>query len=200
MILLLDNHDSFTWNLVQALQALGAEVDVRRNDALSVDAMLALRPAAVVLSPGPGRPAEAGVQPELLRRLPDDLPLLGVCLGHQGLVESCGGELERDPAPVHGRSSLVEHDGSALFRGLPSPFPAARYHSLRARADRMPRALRVTAWTRDGLVMAVEHARLPRYGVQFHPESILSPDGPRILERFLAIAGAREVPRALAWR
>ncbi|MBL8863581.1 MAG: aminodeoxychorismate/anthranilate synthase component II [Planctomycetes bacterium] len=194
MILLVDNYDSFTWNLVQAFIALGAEVRVARNDALSVDQALALRPAAVVLSPGPGRPSAAGIQPALLRSLPDELPLLGVCLGHQGLVEACGGVLERDPRPVHGQSSRVTHDGSALFAGVPSPFEAARYHSLRARRAGLPSVLRLTAWTDEGLVMAVEHERLPRFGLQFHPESILTPQGPRILANFLALASVPAVP------
>jgi len=189
VILLIDNYDSFTFNLYQAMAVLGVEVDVRRNDALTVDAALALEPAAIVLSPGPGRPADAGIAPELLRRLPDRVPLLGVCLGHQGLVERYGGELERDPAPTHGKASLVHHDGDDLFRDLPNPFPAGRYHSLRARRDRLPEVLRLTAWTSEGLVMAVRHATLPRFGVQFHPESILTPQGARILARFLEISG-----------
>lgn len=189
MILLLDNYDSFTWNLYQALATLGAEVEVRRNDALSVADALAMEPAGIVLSPGPGRPSDAGIQPELLRALPERVPLFGVCLGHQGLVESCGGALERDPVPVHGKSSLVHHDGSALFAGLPNPFQAGRYHSLRAVRDALPAELKLTAWTSDGHVMGVQHARLPRFGVQFHPESILTPQGERIVARFLQIAG-----------
>jgi anthranilate synthase component 2 len=189
MILLLDNYDSFTWNLYQAMAALGAEVEVRRNDALSVADVLAMEPSGVVLSPGPGRPADAGIQPALLCALPEGVPLLGVCLGHQGLVEACGGELERDPVPVHGKSSLVHHDGPGLFAGLPNPFPAGRYHSLRARRDALPAELRLTAWTAEGHVMGVQHTRLPRYGVQFHPESILTPQGERVLARFLSVAG-----------
>ncbi len=189
MILLLDNYDSFTWNLYQALATLGAEVEVRRNDALTVADVLAMQPAGIVLSPGPGRPSDAGIQPELLRALPERMPLLGVCLGHQGLVESCGGALERDPIPVHGKSSLVHHDGSALFVGLPNPFQAGRYHSLRAVRDALPAELKLTAWTTDGHVMGVQHVRLPRFGVQFHPESILTPQGERIVARFLQIAG-----------
>ncbi len=189
MLLLLDNYDSFTWNVVQALAALGAEVVVRRNDAASVDELLALAPSGIVLSPGPGRPSDAGVMPELLRRLPEELPLLGICLGHQGLVERYGGELERDPVPVHGRSSLVHHDRSALFADLDDPFLAGRYHSLRARRDKLPAQLALAAWTDEGHVMAVRHVELPRFGVQFHPESILTPHGERILARFLARCG-----------
>ena len=204
MILLIDNYDSFTWNVYQGLASQGAEVEVHRNDALSVDEILARRPTAIVLSPGPGRPEGAGVCRELLARLPEETALLGVCLGHQALVEHYGGELELDPVPTHGKSSLVHHEeldhpGQAnsrmtgnqgsLFRNLPNPFPAGRYHSLRARRDSLPDELTLTAWTEDGLVMAVRHAELPRYGVQFHPESILTPQGDRVLARFLAIAG-----------
>jgi len=195
MILLLDNYDSFTFNLYQAMAALGVEVEVHRNDALTVDQVLARRPAAIVLSPGPGRPADAGIQPELLRRAPDALPILGVCLGHQGLVERYGGALERDPAPTHGTASLVHHDGDELFADLPNPFPAGRYHSLRAVRDALPDELRLTAWTSEGFVMAVRHVSLPRFGVQFHPESILSPQGERILARFLEKAGQAVVHR-----
>jgi anthranilate synthase component 2 len=189
MLVMLDNYDSFTWNVYQALAGLGATVDVQRNDALTVDDVLARGPSGVVLSPGPGRPADAGIQPELLARLPDSIPLLGICLGHQGLVERYGGELERDPVPTHGKSSLVHHDGDPLFAGLPNPFPAGRYHSLRAKRDALPRELRLIAWTEAGHVMAVRHASLPRIGVQFHPESILTPQGERILARFLALCG-----------
>jgi len=185
MILLLDNYDSFTFNLYQAIATLGAEVEVHRNDALTVDQVFARAPTAIVLSPGPGKPSDAGIQPELLRRLPASMPLLGVCLGHQGLVERCGGILERDPAPTHGKASLVHHDGDALFRGLPNPFPAGRYHSLRAKRDALPAELSLTAWTAEGLVMAVRHTTLPRFGVQFHPESILTEHGHAMLKNFL---------------
>ena len=195
MILLVDNYDSFTWNLYQAMAGLGAEVDVVRNDAITVEQALARGPSAIVLSPGPGRPANAGICPDLLRRLPDAMPLLGVCLGHQGLVESYGGELEIDPVPTHGKASLVHHDKSDLFADLPNPFPAGRYHSLRARRSALPPELTLTAWTSDGLVMAVRHVKLPRYGVQFHPESILTPQGERLLARFLERAGEAVVRR-----
>ncbi len=188
MILLVDNYDSFTFNLYQALAGLGAEVCVKRNDALDAAGLLALCPAAIVLSPGPGRPCDAGVCPALLRALPDALPLLGVCLGHQALVEHYGGELEIDPIPVHGRASLVRHDASPLYKELPSPFAAGRYHSLRARREKLPAELELSAWTDDGIVMGVRHRRLPRHGVQFHPESILSPDGVRLLAAFLDLA------------
>jgi anthranilate synthase/aminodeoxychorismate synthase-like glutamine amidotransferase len=142
-----------------------------------------------VLSPGPGRPKDSGICPELLRRAPDALPILGVCLGHQALVERYGGELEVDPVPVHGKSSLVHHDGAGLLAGLPNPFQAGRYHSLRARRERLPEELALCAWTSEGHVMAVRHQRLPRHGVQFHPESILTPQGERILAKFLLECG-----------
>ena len=189
MILLVDSYDSFTWNLQQALAGLGADVRVERNDALTAREALALGPAGIVLGPGPGRPADSGICPELLRAAPEALPLLGVCLGHQALVERYGGALEQDPAPVHGRASLVRHDGAGLFEGLPQPLEVGRYHSLRARRDALPEALAACAWTDDGLVMAVRHRHLPRHGVQFHPESILTPDGGLLLARFLALCG-----------
>ena len=188
MILLVDNYDSFTWNLFQQMAGLGAEVRVVRNDALDVEGFLALAPAAVVLGAGPGRPREAGACLELLTRLPATTPLLGVCLGHEALVEHEGGALEVDPVPVHGRASPVHHDGSALFAGLASPFEAGRYHSLRARRADLPDTLSLSAWTDDGLVMGVAHRDLPRFGVQFHPESILTPDGARLMANFLALA------------
>lgn len=187
MILLVDNYDSFTWNLFQQMAGLGAEVEVVRNDALDVAGFLALGARAVVLGAGPGRPRDAGASLELLARLPATVPVLGVCLGHEALVEHEGGALEVDPVPVHGRASAVHHDGSALFADLSSPFEAGRYHSLRARREDLPATLAVTAWTADGLVMAVRHRELPRFGVQFHPESILTPDGARLMANFLAL-------------
>jgi anthranilate synthase component II len=189
VILLIDNYDSFTWNLVQAFAGLGAEVVVRRNDAFRAREALALGARGIVLSPGPGRPADAGICAEVLRTAPEPLPILGVCLGHQALIESCGGALEVDPVPVHGRASAVRHDGSGLLAGMPDPFAAGRYHSLRADRARLPQQLSVNAWTEDGLVMGVRHLSLPRHGVQFHPESILSPGGPRILASFLELCG-----------
>ena len=196
MLLLIDNHDSFTFNLYQAALELGAEVEVYRNDALSVDEVLALSPDALMLSPGPGRPEDSGICPELLRRLPERIPLLGVCLGHQALIQHHGGRIEREPAPVHGRATEVFHDGRGLFADVPSPFPAGRYHSLRAVAAELPEALVLRAWSEDGQVMAVEHRSAPRHGVQFHPESILTPAGSRLLARFLSLAGELRVPFA----
>jgi anthranilate synthase/aminodeoxychorismate synthase-like glutamine amidotransferase len=191
VILLLDNHDSFTWNVYQALAVIDPDVRVVRNDELTAAEALDLEPRALVLSPGPGRPRDAGIMPELIASAPRTLPILGVCLGHQALVEHYGGELERDPAPTHGQSSLVHHDGDALFDGLANPFAAGRYHSLRARAEALPPELKTIAWTEDGLVMAVRHTALPRFGVQFHPESILSPGGASIFARFLSLGAAR---------
>jgi anthranilate synthase component II len=189
MILLIDNYDSFTFNLYQLVAGFGAEVCVLRNDAKSVPELLALQASGVLLSPGPGRPSVAGVMPELLKALPAETALLGVCLGHQALVESHGGSLGIEEIPTHGKSSLVHHEGSRILNDLPNPFPAARYHSLRAERDELPEELRLTAWTEDGVVMAVEHTSLPRFGVQFHPESILTPLGERVIGNFLSIAG-----------
>ena len=186
MILLIDNYDSFTFNLYQALAAQGAEVRVERNDALTVEEVLALAPERVVLSPGPGRPAGAGICLELLAALPADIPLLGVCLGHQSLVESLGGQLEIDVEPTHGKASPVQHGGLGLFEGLPSPLDCGRYHSLRAVGDSLPGELELTAWTEEGWVMGVQHRQRPWYGLQFHPESILTPRGDELLARVLA--------------
>ena len=186
MILLVDNYDSFTFNLYQALAGLGAEVLVHRNDSLTVDEALALSPERVVLSLGPGRPSGAGICLELLAALPADVPLLGVCLGHQSLVESLGGSLEVDEAPTHGKASPVQHQARGLFEGLPSPLECGRYHSLRAVRGSLPAELELTAWTEEGWVMGVQHKQRPWHGLQFHPESILTPRGDELLARFLA--------------
>ncbi len=197
MLLLIDNYDSFTWNLQHALAASGTEVHVVRNDAWTVERVLAAGANGIVLSPGPGRPHDAGVCAQVLQHAPAHLPILGVCLGHQALVESCGGALELDPQPVHGRASAVYHDGQALFAALPNPFDAGRYHSLRAVRAALPPELIECAWTESGVVMAVRHATRPRFGVQFHPESILTPQGERLLERFLTLCGEAALPRRL---
>lgn len=190
MILLIDNYDSFTYNLYQSLAASGAQVEVYRNDKITVSEALALQPAGVVLSPGPGRPEGAGICLELLTKLPPDMAMLGVCLGHQSLVLASGGKLELDPVPVHGKPSMVHHDGKCpVFNSLPNPFPAGRYHSLRAERDELPACLELTAWTEDGLVMGVRHRENPWFGVQFHPESILTPQGDRLLQNFLSVTG-----------
>ncbi|MDP6518932.1 MAG: aminodeoxychorismate/anthranilate synthase component II [Planctomycetota bacterium] len=190
MILLIDNYDSFTYNLYQSLATAGAQVDVLRNDSISVEAALAAAPAGVVISPGPGNPDSAGICLELVRALPAETPLLGVCLGHQVLVQALGGTIDRAPVPVHGKSAMVHHDGTCpLFTGLPNHFPAGRYHSLYARREELPSSLRLTAWVEDGTVMAVRHRERPWVGLQFHPESILTPQGDRMLTRFLASTG-----------
>lgn len=185
MILMIDNYDSFTYNLYQSLAKAGAEVEVVRNDAITVDEALALGANGVLLSPGPGRPSDAGICLDLLAALPASLPLLGICLGHQALIESLGGQLEIDPIPVHGKSAQIIHEeGCALFKGFPSPFQAGRYHSIRAVRDALPACLEETAWTDDGIVMAVKHRVHPWAGVQFHPESILTPIGDELMRRF----------------
>ncbi len=196
MILLIDNYDSFTYNLYQSLAGSGAQVEVHRNDRISVAEVLDKDPSGVVLSPGPGRPESAGICLALLAALPKQMPLLGVCLGHQALVESLGGSLELDPVPTHGKPAMVHYLKSAkLFGGLPNPFQAGRYHSLRAIRDSLPAELEMTAWTEDGLVMAVQHRERPWFGVQFHPESILTPQGDRMLASFLEASGEVVTPR-----
>jgi len=187
MILVVDHYDSFTYNLVQLIESLGRETLVVKSDERPAEELVALRPDAVVLSPGPGHPRDAGCFTELLERLPDATPVLGVCLGHQAIGLEAGGSVDR-AAPVHGKASLVYHDGAGILEGLPSPFEAGRYHSLVVERAHLPDELRLTAWTEDGLVMATEHRGLPRFGVQFHPESILTPEGPTIVERFLELA------------
>ena len=189
MLLLIDNYDSFTYNLFQYLAIGGAPVEVIRNDVKSAQEIAEMRPKAVVLSPGPGTPDDAGVCLELIKTLDPSIPILGVCLGHQALVQAYNGGLEVDVAPVHGMASLVHHERSALLKGLPDPFQAGRYHSLRANRESLPQELRLTAWTADGAVMGVEHETLPRYGVQFHPESILTPQGQMLINQFLSLSG-----------
>ena len=183
MLLMLDNYDSFTYNLVHLFQELGAEVRVFRNDAITIEEAAALAPSQLVISPGPGRPADAGVSVELIRRLGPRVPTLGVCLGHQAIVEAFGGEIGQAKALLHGKSSPVEHDGKGVFTELPHPFEAGRYHSLAALA--VPDVLEVTARTPDGEVMGVRHRELPIEGVQFHPESVLTPLGPTLGRNFL---------------
>jgi anthranilate synthase component 2 len=183
MILLVDNYDSFTYNLAHLFGALGAEVTVRRNDEITADEAERLAPDALVISPGPGRPAAAGTTPEIVARLALATPTLGVCLGHQAIVEVFGGEVGYARELLHGKASPVRHRGTGLFDGLPEPFDAGRYHSLAA--TRLPDALEPTAWADDGEVMAVRHRELPVVGVQFHPESVLTPDGPALARNFL---------------
>jgi anthranilate synthase component 2 len=189
MILMIDNYDSFTYNLVQELAEIsGAEIDVVRNDAGTADELLALRPDAVVISPGPGTPDDAGVSKELIRAA-SAVPMLGICLGMQSLAEVHGGSIVRAPEPVHGKTSPIHHNGSGLMSGLPDPFIATRYHSLIVDRETVPAELEVTAWTEDGIVMGLAHREEPHHAVQFHPESYLSVDGMQLLANFLAIAG-----------
>jgi len=189
VILLVDNYDSFTYNLVQYLRELAGDEDVRvlRNDVATVDDVLASGPRALVLSPGPGVPEAAGICVELIRRA-GELPLLGVCLGHQALAVAYGGRVVRAPEPRHGKNSAVHHCGKALFAGLPDPFEATRYHSLVAQRESLPPELEVTAWTDDGLVMGLAHRQRPHFGVQFHPEAHLTHGGKRLLANFLKLA------------
>jgi anthranilate synthase component II len=187
-VALVDNYDSFTWNLVHAIGMLGAEVEVHRNDKISVDALAAARPDAIVISPGPCTPNEAGISLEVVQRLGDRMPILGVCLGHQAIGAAYGGDVVRAPVPVHGKLSTIKHKGQGVLRGINAPFEATRYHSLVVKRDTMPADLEVTAETDDGLVMAISHKKLPVHGVQFHPESIASEHGQTILKNFLDLA------------
>lgn len=197
MILLIDNYDSFTFNLVHFLGDLGATCEVRRNDALTPEQALALAPEAIVLSPGPCTPNEAGICLDLIRAAAGRVPLLGVCLGHQAIGQVFGGVVKRAPVPMHGKMSAVRHDGTDIFAGLPSPFQATRYHSLIVERETLPDVLVPTAETEDGIIMGLRHRALPIFGVQFHPESIASQHGHDILANFLAIArGANRPARA----
>ncbi len=192
MFLLIDNYDSFTYNLWHYLGELGAEVVVRRNDALSVDQALGLRPQGIVISPGPSDPDHAGICLELVERA-GSVPILGVCLGHQAIGQAFGGRVVRAPVPMHGKVSSIRHTGSGVFAGLPDPFAATRYHSLIVDRAGLPAALTVTAETADGLVMGVAHRERPVHGVQFHPESIASEGGHNLLRNFLRLAAGQSI-------
>jgi anthranilate synthase/aminodeoxychorismate synthase-like glutamine amidotransferase len=183
MILLVDNYDSFTYNLAHLLQELGAEVLVRRNDEIDPDEAERLAPSHLVVSPGPGRPTESGATLDIVRRLAPTTPTLGVCLGHQAIVQAFGGEIGQAQRLLHGKASAVHHDGKGIFAGLPQDFAAGRYHSLAA--AQVPESLEVSATSEDGEVMGVRHRDLPVDGVQFHPESVLTPDGPHLVRNFL---------------
>jgi anthranilate synthase component 2 len=190
-VLVIDNHDSFTWNLVHYLRMLNARVDVRRNDELSARQAFSIPSHAILLSPGPGRPAEAGISREIVALCADaGRPLLGVCLGHQIIAEHFGVVVERAPRPVHGKISMIDHEGCGIFAGLPTPFGVARYHSLSADPAGVHEPLQVTARARDGTIQALQHLRLPIHGLQFHPESVASEHGLALLANFLAIAEA----------
>ncbi len=190
MILMIDNYDSFTYNLVQVLRSREAEVEVVRNDAESAEALLAREPDGIVLSPGPGRPEGAGVCLELVGRRPR-IPLLGVCLGHQVLGAAFGGEVGRAPRLMHGKTSSIRHSGQGLFRNLSNPFEATRYHSLEVREDSLPEELEPLAWSEEETLMGMRHREMPYWGVQFHPESILTPEGPKLLENFLSLCSGK---------
>ncbi len=185
MILVLDNYDSFTYNLVQYLEELDQRVTVRRNDVLTVDDVLEGEFRAVVISPGPGVPGGAGICLELVRRSEDRLPILGVCLGHQVIAEALGGRIVPAPTLMHGKTSPIHHDGKTLFAAVPEPFSATRYHSLVVERDSLPEELLVSAWTSEGIIMGLRHRTRPLEGVQFHPESILTPDGKQLLASWL---------------
>ncbi|MDA8064843.1 MAG: aminodeoxychorismate/anthranilate synthase component II [Thermaerobacter sp.] len=190
MILVIDNYDSFTYNLVQYLGELGAQVQVVRNDAVTVEEVERRAPRRLVISPGPCTPREAGISVELVRRLGPTTPILGVCLGHQCIGAACGGRIVRAPQVMHGKTSWISHDGQEIYRGVANPFEATRYHSLVIDPNSLPAELAVTAWTAEGIIMGVRHRSWPVEGVQFHPESILTREGKQILRNFLE-GGAR---------
>jgi anthranilate synthase component 2 len=185
MILLLDNYDSFTYNLVQAVGLFTPEITVVRSDRISVEEIALLRPGGIIISPGPGRPENAGISVGLIRSVGSTIPILGVCLGHQAAGVAFGAVVTYAPSPVHGKASAIHHTGDDLFLGLPSPFPAARYHSLVLSADSLPQELAVTATTNDGVIMGIRHREFPIDGVQFHPESILTPHGIQIIKNWM---------------
>jgi anthranilate synthase component 2 len=198
MILVIDNYDSFTFNLVHFLGDVGGVCDIRRNDTLSVAEAMALQPEAIVLSPGPCTPNEAGICVDLIKAAAGKVPILGVCLGHQAIGQAFGGEVIRAPMPMHGKVSQVLHDGTDIFEGLPTPFAATRYHSLIVQQEGLPETLLPTARTADGIIMGLRHRSLPIFGVQFHPESIASENGHELLANFLAIARGSNKPALAA--
>ncbi len=184
MVLVLDNYDSFTYNLVQYIGELGIKQTVMRNDAVDVKEVAAMRPEAIVISPGPCTPKEAGISVEMIKELHDRIPILGVCLGHQSIGEAFGGRVVKAPAVFHGKTSKIFHDGSGLFANVPSPFLATRYHSLIVDRSSLPGSLHVSAWTSDGIIMGFRHKSFPTFGVQFHPESIATESGKQIIRNF----------------
>ena len=192
MLLLIDNYDSFTYNLFQYLSELGEEITVVRNDKISSDEIERLSPERIVISPGPGKPEQAGISSEVIRRFGARLPILGVCLGHQCLGYAYGGKVERAGEIKHGKSSPIYHDGQGIFKGLPNPFPAIRYHSLAVRRDGLPGCLEVSAWTENGIIMGLRHRQFPVESVQFHPESIMTKVGKDILRNFLNLSRRKD--------
>ncbi|MDR3507278.1 MAG: aminodeoxychorismate/anthranilate synthase component II [Caulobacteraceae bacterium] len=191
MILVIDNYDSFTYNLVHYLNELGAETLVKRNDALTVEEALGMGAEAILLSPGPCTPNEAGICLDLLRAAPEDLAILGVCLGHQAMGQAFGGDVIRAKSLMHGKTSPIHHTDKGLFKGLPNPFTATRYHSLSIKRETFPAELEITAWTDDGEIMGLQHRTRPIHGVQFHPESIATECGHQLLRNFLDLAGVK---------
>jgi anthranilate synthase/aminodeoxychorismate synthase-like glutamine amidotransferase len=190
-LLLIDNYDSFTYNLVQAFLVLGADVTVRRNDEMTIDEARAFAPSHLCISPGPGTPYDAGVSMDMIKAFAGEIPVLGVCLGHQSLVEVFGGKVVRGGRLMHGKTSPITHDGQGVFAGISNPCEVGRYHSLIAQPESLPRELIVTAQTAEGEIMGVRHAALMVEGVQFHPESVLTPDGPSMMRNFLSMVGGR---------
>lgn len=187
MILIIDNYDSFTYNLYQAVAVLHPNVEVVRNDKITVDEILARKPAGIIISPGPGRPEDAGICVELIKALPETIALLGVCLGHQAIVSALGGKVIQAPAIVHGKADSIFHYRKGIYRNMPLPFQAARYHSLLAEKNSLPECLMIEAENAEGLIMGVRHRDKPIFGIQCHPESILTPDGPTLLQAFLNV-------------
>jgi anthranilate synthase/aminodeoxychorismate synthase-like glutamine amidotransferase len=197
MILLIDNYDSFVHNLARYFAELGEDAQVIRNDAISAEQAIALRPEAIVLSPGPGRPSNAGISTQIVRIAPSTLSILGVCLGHQCIAEALGGVTEPAIIPVHGKLTEVRHDGEDLFSGIPSPFLATRYHSLAVRSRDLPESIHPLAWSADGTLMAMRHNTLPVWGIQFHPEALLTEHGHAILQNFMVLSrGGHPIGRA----
>lgn len=188
MVLIIDNYDSFTYNIYQAAAALGYPAEVIRNDRISIHEISGKGYSAIIISPGPGRPDDAGASKTVIKHFAGKIPILGICLGHQAIAEAYGGKIVRAPAPVHGKTSDIYHDGTGLFRGLPRPFTAGRYHSLVVSREKLPDCLEIKATSQEGLIMGVKHRDYKVEGVQFHPESILTPEGKRLLNNFLTAA------------
>ena len=185
MILMIDNYDSFTYNLVQYLSELGEKLVVFRNDKITLDEIQKMKPGYIVISPGPGRPSEAGISNEIIRKFSGKIPILGVCLGHQCIGEVFGGKVVSAGKLMHGKTSMIYHSGKGIFKGIPSPFEATRYHSLIVEKKSLPDTLQITAWTKDNEIMGLAHKKFPIWGAQFHPESILTKEGKQLLKNFI---------------
>lgn len=187
MILMIDNYDSFTYNLVQYISELGERLDVRRNDRVDIECIEKLRPSHIVISPGPGRPSDAGISNDVIRKFSGKIPILGVCLGHQCIAEVFGGKVVNAHRLMHGKTSIIYHTKTGIFKGMPDPFEATRYHSLIVERKSLPKVFQVSAWTKEKEIMALKHKRFPVWGVQFHPESILTKNGKKLLKNFINI-------------